>query len=1802
MKKGISNYLVSVLSIGGCLILLLIGAASALAQTGTRNTEHSADKTLKSNARVNPSTLAMEFSIPLGVYPGRAGNSMPINLNYSSKVWNFRSLGVVLQDGNVTTTEIMGEFAKKTAAGWTSDLGVPSIEMENDLYRGSLDTNFEGQIWRLPIASEVEEEPGLPLYYVKRLHVKMPDGSSHEFRVDDALIRCGSTPVQCTPDYTGTYLSVDGSRLRLEMGSSASTLFMPDGSRYLFGAGSGGSTYANTFIDRSGNKLSFNFTNKQWTDTMGRTINVPLPFNLNGQEQTVNNPTVISLPALGSTPRNATLSWKQLDDVLISSQSLGNVGDYYCNGGSMTHITSGTFLFTQGFDVDTKVCTNTMSAFNPVVLDKITLPDGQVYQFKYNIYGEIVKIIYPTGGYERFQYGVIEPVQPAWNAYDKVNRGVTDRWISLKGDGSDESDMHTHYVAGATSGKYTVTTTLPDNTQTVQYLYYQNNPETPQPYGYGDAKVGMSYEDRVYSSNYPRKLLMRHLTDYTATEGHSGEMGTITVTRDMRPVKEITITFDPNNPSNALAQMSETVYETPGPNGPPTDPAYFAALNAKQTKVYDYVAVDESVAESENLTFSDADHWFFGAAPARTTDVVYLYDPDYMTRNISGLVAETRIKDASGNVKARTVIGYDESAYTLPDQVSLPTVVSNSWIDLRPTLGSKRGLPTTLNSYYDIANNSYIHTHTFYDQFGNVGKVRDGRDNDTETLYDADYAFAYPTSVTGPAPDSGAHGSSTAFTSSVTYNYNTGLPVTATDANGVQTTMDYDANTLRPTLTKAAYGTANEVHTEYQYGTTDSNGQLAANQRFTYVKTQIDASNWKEGYTWFDQLGRTIKSQSVDSDGDVIVETEYDNMSRPKTVTNPYRMNETVYKTESFYDDLGRVTKVKSPDNAEVLSAYSLATSGDRIGNVVTVTDQAGKLRRSITNGLGQLKRVDEPDVSNASNPLGAINSPNQPTYYSYDLLNNLIQVQQTGTTSAQCGGGVNTSCTQNRYFSYDALSRLKQAINPESGTIQYTYDANGNLLTKTDARPLTITYGYDKLNRVITRDYSDLTPDVAYYYDNLTNAKGRLIKVDNGVSKTEYTQFDAIGRVTRSRQTTDNVAYNEMEYSYNLGGALVEETYPSGRKVKNVLDANGDLSMVKSKKSANYGYWNYADSFTYTAAGAVSSMQLGNFRWESTTFNSRLQPTQIALGTIKLTTESTKPLATSLLKLDFTYDTIGQHDNNGNVLSQTITVPTVGSTPGFKAVQTYTYDSLNRIHDAKENIDESSTPEWKQTFSYDRFGNRTFDEANTTTLLKNCGGALCAADRKLYNPTPNTIDNRLSTADGYTFDNAGNTTINAQRRKFTYDGENKQIKVETLDLNDNVNGLLGEYWYDGDGKRVKKHSFENDQWVTTIFVYDASGKLVEEYSTAVEAPSTAKVSYLTSDHLGSPRITTDQNGAIIARHDYQPFGEEIATSQRYVGLGYDSDNVRKKFTSYERDNESGLDYAQARMFGSSLGRFTSPDAVFVNLERLQSPHSLNLYIYARNNPLRYVDPSGLWEWSAALGGGSSDASIQEEIDSLNSNECLTNSMVARVNDLQDILTRRANIRAGFNLSQDIINALANLPIAADLQAIKDQYGTENDGNDVVIGIRDAKDTSGVAFTKIENGKRIVAISESEINNSNSLFATLMHEGKHLQQASVYLATGNNLPKWQAEFDAYDNARIIAIGGQVVMKGTPPSSAKYTAGTTQIGQGDWTAQYSETKIKDHLVSLQLMQINKQNQYVPTQAGANNAFPGKGVWH
>jgi len=141
---------------------------------------------------------------------------------------------------------------------------------------------------------------------------------------------------------------------------------------------------------------------------------------------------------------------------------------------------------------------------------------------------------------------------------------------------------------------------------------------------------------------------------------------------------------------------------------------------------------------------------------------------------------------------------------------------------------------------------------------------------------------------------------------------------------------------------------------------------------------------------------------------------------------------------------------------------------------------------------------------------------------------------------------------------------------------------------------------------------------------------------------------------------------------------------------------------------------------------------------------------------------------------------------------------------------------------------------------------------------------------------------------------------------------------------------------------------YENGATLSNVVISGASGA----------GGGNGGVSWLVTDHLGTPRMIIDQTGTLanVKRHDYLPFGEELFAGGRISSLGYAGDGVRQKFTAKERDIETGLDYFLARYYSSSSGRFTSADS-FGGFAR--NPQTLNLYAYVQGNPLAYRDPSG---------------------------------------------------------------------------------------------------------------------------------------------------------------------------------------------------------------------------------------------------
>jgi RHS repeat-associated protein len=1152
------------------------------------------------------------------------------------------------------------------------------------------------------------------------------------------------------------------------------------------------------------------------------------------------------------------------------------------------------------------------------VVKAVTLPDNRQYKYYYNLYTELARVELPTGSFVDYDYTGVNNADssgivlgPDWfngHPETQVPHFIYRRVAQVKTFESANNLVNVTKYSGI-GIIAPVTVTIENNNNEViskSKHYYYNDPNFLNSNWIAQSAVwnaGIEYKTEFYSN--------------PAQENPTTTIEHIIVQQPPSWWNSDPLSFFGPEPINnpRLTEIKQTLD---------------TGLVSKQTFNYD---------QYNNITDTYYYDWGQGSEGQllKRTHTDYITDSAYTSFTgacMRGLPSQKWVSsDSAGNNKV-SLIQYEYDNYS-SDSFHAPLVDRQNMIGHISSFNinyTTRGNVTKVTSYANAQNaTDRIIIASQYDIAGNVVKEIDAKGNAKTVDYSDRFGIPDGEARTNTAP-SVLNGSQTfAFATGVTnqmgytsytqVDYYTALIVDAEDINENVSTSFYNDMLERPTQIIVA----------------NNRPALRRQQTFAYddlnrkktVTSDLYAfgDNLAKTEMLYDRLGRVFETRNYEENGYVVTQQTYNALGRVDKTSNPYRpyLSEPLYWTTTEYDSMGRVTKVKTPDDAEATTSFS--------GNATTITDPAGKKRRQITNALGQLIRIDEP---NNQNELGDIDTPNQPTFYSYNANGLLVKVAQG---------------QQNRFFLYDSVGRLLRVRQPEqipnsalavtdpiTGNGQWTsgstYDANGNTLTTTDAKGVVITQTYDSLDRVLTRAYSDLTPSVTHTYDdpNVPFSKGQLTKISSSVSTTEYTAFDSLGNVLSHRQTTDGQSYT-TSYTYNLSGALIEEVYPSGRVVKNVFDNEGKLSEVSSKAAGQNIFCVYANNFAYTASGMMSQMRFGNGRWETLEFNSRLQVTQISLGTSQN--------ATNLWKVNYDYgeiDTGGNlnvQKNNGSIARQTINFS--GLTQPF--TQSYQYDLLSRLKEAKEVNGTQET--WQQNFDYDRYGNRiSFNQ-------------VIGQQQVSQTPQIDPATNRFSTGQGFVYDFNGNLIQDNQGRSFTFNGDNRQIEVK--DANNNVIGL---YYYDGEGKRVKKVS--NTE--TTIFVYDAEGKLIAEYSSG--QPSNSKTSYLTVDVLGSPRVITDSTGQVISRRDFMPFGEELyaGTTNRTASSKYSIsgvDGVRKRFTGYEKDSETGLDFAEARYYNNAHGRFTAVDPLLASGDSAD-PQSFNRYVYVSNNPVTLTDPTGL--------------------------------------------------------------------------------------------------------------------------------------------------------------------------------------------------------------------------------------------------
>jgi YD repeat-containing protein len=685
--------------------------------------------------------------------------------------------------------------------------------------------------------------------------------------------------------------------------------------------------------------------------------------------------------------------------------------------------------------------------------------------------------------------------------------------------------------------------------------------------------------------------------------------------------------------------------------------------------------------------------------------------------------------------------------------------------------------------------------------YGMLTSMTDPRNSTTNYKYDSSGVCV--NEIDYPTPSSGV-----SQIEHFTCDPNTEQITQHTDRNGNPTNYSYDDMLRSLTISYPDTG-----ETTYSY----------PNPNEVDFSQKIDnAGHNLTGSSKFDGLGRIV--QQIVSNGETIpfdqTDTCYDSDGRVGFTSYPYQGSglsgspcPSSKPGDSFgLDALSRITSVTHSDGSVASLNYSNFPC-------TTVTDEQSKSKQDCTDGLGRLTSVIEDPGS----------SPhlNYATTYSYDVFNDL-----TGVTQA---------ASRQRTFVYDSLSRLSSSTNPEANwsaanqayvATTYTYDADGNLINKTEpaqnqqsTSTVTLTYCYDALNRMTAKGYTPQTcangllptPVATYVYDGGPLPSGcsvgsfsyglaignRTAMCDAAGSEAwSYNIVSGMGSRIADQRTT-NALTKTAVYQNNLLGSPISVQYPSGNTVNYAYNlGNRPISASDSTNT----YLNVAH---YIANGALCWAVLGGVTTTSETFNNRLQPNgmQAINSVLAYPSNCTTGLGQTGNLLDLTYN-FNLGSDNGSVMS-------IANNRDPTRSQSFLYDALNRTSQATASTFAVSPAHcWGESYQYD---NQTSGGAwGNLTSIGVASSSYNGCTQESLSVTA-TAQNRNTTD---TFDTAGNLTniLGTGGGIFTYDAENHLTQAA-------VNSTAG-YVYDGDGKRVEKASGGT---AYKLYWYGMDGSILDE-------------------------------------------------------------------------------------------------------------------------------------------------------------------------------------------------------------------------------------------------------------------------------------------------------------------------------------------------------------------------------------
>jgi RHS repeat-associated protein len=647
------------------------------------------------------------------------------------------------------------------------------------------------------------------------------------------------------------------------------------------------------------------------------------------------------------------------------------------------------------------------------------------------------------------------------------------------------------------------------------------------------------------------------------------------------------------------------------------------------------------------------------------------------------------------------------------------------------------------------------------------------------------------------------------------------------------------------------------------------------------------------------------------------------------------RVSTYAYHTTGIPQRLHALTNVTHPDLTQDSFAYDtkgrlIQTSQNCCGGAqqvtyaydsagtVTVTDASGRITQLLYGLGGQLAQVRDGEgriVNFSYNDLAQLTQllgPGGERYrYGYDGLGNLSATEdplrQVNNFSYEPSlnrlARVRDARGNGLQYAYDTRGNLTAITYADATAERFAYDARGKVIASTNRRGGVITYAYNSAGQLTSKDYAG-TPgitDFTYAYDsagNLTNAT--YWNPQLATQETLNLQYDPFtDRLTRIEYPGGRF----FTFDYDAAGRRTRRADQGGHVTAYLYDALGRLAGMTNELGRSIV------TYDYDPAGRLSRKILGNGVFTIYTYNQAGQVTQLV---------NSRANSSVLSSFAYTYDASGRRD----------------SMTTLTGTETYGYDPLGQLTSV-------TYPNGRVvTYAYDAAGNRTqvTDNGTPTPYAANPLNQYTSAGAAVF---------------GYDLDgNLTNKTENGIPSAYTYDIENRLVRVTTPTD-------TWTYTYDGFGNRVAvTHNGQITCYVidptglgNVAAEYGGGGGLIARYEHGfgllVRSDGARKPAYYTFSAIGHTSELTDPSGVVANAYAYDPFGLSLAKTETIP-------NPFEFVGEFGVMNEgNGLEFMRNRFYQSSIGHFVQQD-------RLSVLGGLNRYAYCENNPLSFVDPTGL--------------------------------------------------------------------------------------------------------------------------------------------------------------------------------------------------------------------------------------------------